>query len=234
MQREVSLMIFFKPVLALAKCFKVVLAPLVAKLDHCALDFAPDLKTLGVCCLGREDTGFDRTGQEVCTFLAADFNKGRLTGLVADDTPVTAGEVCLAGDLHLAAAAVGPAPVTGLFELVDRDALMSSFVLDDELALVDLFLVDGVRVDPEFVRNHLAGEDRADRTTAVDTDHDDVVEVDLLALGKFIECHRVAALDRHTELHVLGAVKVFLDESWAEGGYRSGVIRRSLQVPWGR
>ena len=80
---------------------------------------------------------------------------------------------------------------------------MSALVLDDELALVDLFLVDGVRVNPELVGNHLAGEDRADRATAVDTDHDDIVKVDLLALCKLVESHHVAALDRDTDLHVL-------------------------------
>ena len=174
-------------VLAFAKCVKVVLAPLVAKLDHCTLDFAPDLKTLGVRCFGCKDTGFHRTAYEVCTLLAADFDEGCLTGLVADDTPVPAGKVCLAGDFILAAAAVGPASVACFFEFVDGDALVSAFVLDDELSLVDLFLVDLVRVNPEFIGNHLAGEDRADRTTAVDTDHDDVVKVDLLALGKLVE-----------------------------------------------
>ena len=188
------------------------LAPLVAELQHCAFDFAPDLKTLGVRCFSCKDTGFHGTVYEVCTLLAADFNKGCLTGLVADNTPVPAGEVCLAGDLHLTAAAVGPAAVAGFFEFVNGDTFVAAFVLDDELALVDLFLVDRVRVNPEFIGNHLAGKDRADRTTAVDTDHDDIVKVDLLALGKFIECHCIATLDRDTDLLDLCTVKVFLDQ----------------------
>ena len=95
---------------------------------------------------------------------------------------------------------------------------MSAFVLDDELALVDLFLVDIVRVDTVLVGNHPAGKDRADRPTAVDTDHVDVVEVDLLALRKFVERHRIAALDRDTDLHVPCAVEILLDELGQEDG----------------
>ena len=80
---------------------------------------------------------------------------------------------------------------------------MSAFVLDDELALVDLFLVDNVRVNAVLLLDHLPGKDRAHRPSAVDTDHDDVVKVDLLALGEFIEPHGIAALDRDTDLLVL-------------------------------
>ena len=73
----------------------------------------------------------------------------------------------------------------------------------------------------------MRASDRADRSSAVDTDHDDVVEVDLLALGKFVERHRVAALDGHTDLLVLCPVKVFLDELGDAGAFRSGANRRS-------
>ena len=85
-------------------------------------------------------------------------------------------------------------------------------VLNDELALVDLFLVNNVRVYTVPVSDHLPGEDRADRAAAVDPYHDHVVEVDLLAFGEFVECHRVAALHGHTDLHILGTFQVLLDE----------------------
>ncbi|OPX68538.1 MAG: hypothetical protein A4E38_01770 [Methanoregulaceae archaeon PtaB.Bin108] len=102
---------------------------------------------------------------------------------------------------------------------------MSAFVLDDELALVDLFLVDRVGVNTKLVGDHPAGEDWAHRSSTVDADHDDVVEVDLLALGKFVERHRIAALHRDTEFHGLGAIKEFLDKLRKEEG--SAVERSS-------
>jgi len=95
---------------------------------------------------------------------------------------------------------------------------VASLVLDDELALVDLFLVDLLGVDIVLLPDHLAGKDRADRSTAVDADHDDVVKVDLLALGEFIEPHGIAALDGDTDLLVLCTVKVLLDELGHEEG----------------
>ena len=116
------------------------------------------------------------------------------------------------GTFRLAAAAVASPAVSLLFEFVDRDALVASLVLDDELAFVDLFLVDRVRVHPELVGDHLPGSDRRDSPPAVHPDHDDVVQVDLLALGKLIEPHHVAALDRHRDLRVACTVKVLLDE----------------------
>ena len=134
------------------------LAPLVAELEHRTLDFSADLKTLGVGCFGCEDSFLDCTVNEGCTLLGADLDKGCLSGTGSDDTPVPAGKVCLAGDLHLAAAAVRPAAVAGLFEFVDGDTLVASLVLDDELALVDLFLVHLLGVDTVLVGDHLAGQ----------------------------------------------------------------------------
>ena len=91
---------------------------------------------------------------------------------------------------------------------------MAAFVLDNKLAFVDLFLVDLVRVNPNLSVIILRARNRADRTTAVDTDHDNVVKVDLLALGKLIERHRVASLHGDTDLLDLCTVKVFLDKFW--------------------
>ncbi len=150
---------------------------------------------------GRDHAGLHRSGKEVCTLLAADLDERGLPGLVADDAPVPAGEVCLPRDLHLAPAAVGPPAVALLLELVHRDALVAALVLDDELALVDLLLVDRVRVDPELLLDHLPCHDRADRTTAVHADHDDVVQVDLLPLRQLVEAHHIAALDGDPDLH---------------------------------
>jgi len=86
--------------------FEVVLAPFVAKLEHCILNLSADLDTLGVGCLGCKFLGIDSALDEFCTFLGADFNKGGLAGLLANNSPVPAGKVCLPGDLYLAAAAV--------------------------------------------------------------------------------------------------------------------------------
>ncbi len=133
-----------------ASAEKSCLAPLVAELVHCTFDLSADLDTLGVCRFRGKFLGFDCSVEKFCTLLAADLDKGSLPGLVADDTPVPAGEVCLAGDLHLAPAAVAPAAVAGLFELIHGDTLVASLVLDDELALVDLFLGDRVRVDTKL------------------------------------------------------------------------------------
>jgi len=80
---------------------EIFLSPLVAKLEHCPFDFAPDLKTLGVRRLCYKDTFCYCSAYKACTFVTTDFDKGCLAGLVADDTPVTAGEVCLAGILYL-------------------------------------------------------------------------------------------------------------------------------------
>ena len=80
---------------------------------------------------------------------------------------------------------------------------MASLVLDDELAFVDLFLRYLLGVDTELIRDHLPGKNRADRSAAVDTNHDDVVRVDLLALGQLVHYHRIAALDGDTDFHVL-------------------------------
>jgi len=195
-----------------------VLAPLVAKLEHCALDFPADLKTLGVGSFGCKDSGLDCAVDELGTLLGADLNESSFSGLLANDTPVSAGKVCLPGDLHLAAAAVAAPSVAGFFELVNGDALVAAFVLDDELALVDLFLVDDIGVNAVLVSDHPAGKDRADRSTTVDTDEEDVVKIDLLPLGKFVERHGIAALDRDTDLHVCGAVHVLLDELGQEQG----------------
>jgi len=89
---------------------------------------------------------------------------------------------------------------------------VASLVLDDELPFVDLFLVDRVRVNTELLGDHLPGGNRRDRASAVHPDHNDIVEVDLLALGKFVHRHHVAALDGHRDLHILGPVKILLDE----------------------
>ena len=88
------------------KSSEILLPPLVAELEHCTFDLSADLKTLGVCRFGQRGHRFYCTVNEVCTLVAADLDKGCLTGLVADDTPVTAGKVCLAGDFVLAPAAV--------------------------------------------------------------------------------------------------------------------------------
>ena len=136
------------------ECIKVVLAPLVTELVHCILNLGADLDTLGVCRFRGKFLGFDCSVEKFCTLLAADLDKGRLAGLVADDTPVPAGKIRLPGDLHLAAAAVRPAAVAGLFELIHGDTLVASLVLDDELALVDLFLGDRVRVDAKLFLDH--------------------------------------------------------------------------------
>ena len=194
------------------------LSPLVTELEHCAFDLCPDLKTLGVCRFGRKDAILDSPIEEVCTLLAADFHKGCLAGAGPDNSPVTAGKVGLAGDFHLAAAAVAAPPIPCLFKLIHGDAFVTAFVLDNELALVDLFLVNRLGIDTKFIGDHLSCGDRADRTTAVDADHDDIVKVDLLSLGKLIECHRVASLDGDTDLHVACAVEVFLDELWQQQG----------------
>ena len=91
-------------------------------------------------------------------------------------------------------------------------------------------LVDLVRVDLELLLDHLSCHHRADRATAVDTDHDDIVEVDLLAFCQFVQSHHVAAFDGHPDFHVLGPVKVFLDELGHE--HRTAVERtcRILKV----
>ena len=76
------LTIFFEPFLALAERLEVMLAPLVAELEHCTFDFAADLETLGVCRFGGNDSFLDCPVKKVCTFLAADLDKGCLSGLV--------------------------------------------------------------------------------------------------------------------------------------------------------
>ena len=118
-----------------------------------------------------------------------------------------------------------------LLELVHGDALVAALVLDDELALVDLFLVDLVRVDAELLGDHLPCRDRGYGTPAVHPDHDDVVKVDLLALGKLVEAHGIAALDGNPSLLVIRAVEVFLHELGHEQGAaveRPAVWSRSL------
>ena len=72
--------------------------------------------------------------------------------------------------------------------------------------------MDHVRVYAIFLSNHLAGKDRADRSTAVDPDHDDIIEVNLFALGQLVEGHCVASFDRDAELHILGAFEILVDQ----------------------
>ena len=61
----------------------------------CTLHFQPwhgFLDTLGVCRFRGKFICFDCSVENFCTLLAADLDEGRLAGLVADDTPVPAGE----------------------------------------------------------------------------------------------------------------------------------------------
>jgi len=89
---------------------------------------------------------------------------------------------------------------------------VSSLVLDDELSFVDLFLVHLFRINIELILDHFPGNYRADRASAIDTDHDDIIKIHLLTLGEFIERHHVAALDCDTDLHVPCPIVEFLDE----------------------
>jgi len=185
-------------------------APLVSELEHRILDLPADLNTLGICCLCCKDAIFDCTIDEVCPLLGTDLDKGCFSGLVADNPPVSAGKVCLAGDFHLTATAVGPASESFFFKFINLDALVSAFVLDDKLTLVDLFLMDGIRVYTELFRDHLPGTHRAYRTTTVDTNHDNIVKIYLVSLCKLVKGHDVTTLAGYGDLHALCTVGIVL------------------------
>ncbi len=104
---------------AFAECLEIMLPPLVAEFQHCAFNLGTDCKTFWICCRGFKGTCLNRSINEVCTLLGADLDKGCLPGLIADDTPITAGKICLAGNLHLAPAAVAPPAISLFFELID-------------------------------------------------------------------------------------------------------------------
>jgi len=124
--------------------FEVLLAPLVAEFQHRVLGLLADLDTLLGSGFDFDYTSSDSPFQKGGALIAARFHKSRLTGFVADDSPIPAGEIGLPGDLQFAAAAVRSPPEALFLELVHGDALVAPLVLDDELAFVDLFLVDGI------------------------------------------------------------------------------------------
>jgi len=79
-----------------------------------------------------------------------------------------------------------------------------------------LWTVSGI--DPELLLDHLSGGDGTDTASTVHPDHDEVVEIYLLAFTQFIEPHHIAALHNHCDLHVFCAVEIFLYQLGHEEG----------------
>src|SRR5690606_25067888 len=120
----------------LAERLEVASAPLVPEFEHRVLGLPANLDALRIRCLDRELLRGDRAVEKLRALVGADLDERGVARLVADDAPVAACDICLARDLHLAAAAIRAPTIAALFEFVHRDALVASLELDDELAFV--------------------------------------------------------------------------------------------------
>ena len=203
--------------LTLAEFCELLFLSFLTHVDHGLLDLCANLETLCFRSCGLDNACVYCCVKDCGTLLGANFNKGCLACLLTEDTPVSACEVALARNLGLTALAVLSAAKAFFLELVDLDTLglvctVLIGVLDDELSLVNLLLEDRVRVDTILFLNHAACLHRRDRTTAVQTNHDNVVHVDLVTLCKLVHCFCVTALAGNCDLDFLCTAEVLLDE----------------------
>ena len=196
-----------------SKFCELLLLVLLSHLDHDVLDLTADLKTLCLRCTGVNCACLLCCIKEHCTLVRADLNKGCLSGLLTDDTPVSAGEIALARNLGLTALAVLTAAVAFLFELLNGDTLVLAVLgHNDELTLVDLLFNDIIGVDTILLADHSAGRHRGNGTTTVQTNGDNVVQIDLLAFAKLKKCFCITAFAGDSDFDVLCTVQVLLDE----------------------
>ena len=192
---------------------KLLLLVLLAHLDHDILDLAADLKTLCFRCTRVDCSCFLCCIKEHCTLLRTDLNKGCLPGLLSNDTPVSAGEITLARNLGLTALAILTAAIAFLFEFFNGDALVFAVLgHDDELTLVDLLFNDIIRVDTILLADHSAGRHWGNGTTTVQTNGDNVVQIDLLAFAKLKKCFCITAFAGDSDFDVFCTIQVLLDE----------------------
>ncbi len=80
--------------------------------------------------------------------------------------------------------------------------MLAVFCLDNELSFVDLFLDDIVGVKTELLPDDDPCYLRPDGAAAVQADDDDVVQVDLVALGHLVHRLDVAAFQDGGDLHI--------------------------------
>src|SRR5271157_3267213 len=93
---------FLQALSSFAEYFEIMLSPLVTKLEHRTFYFAPDFNTLRIRRFGSDPTLFHGTVQEISSLIAADLDKCGFSSLVADNPPVSASQICLPRDFHLA------------------------------------------------------------------------------------------------------------------------------------